>query len=1223
MTSRTIASRLALTLLAVAFALPALAQSAGNLRGTVTDETGNVVPNVEIVLTSQSTSFTQKVTSDDRGSFFFAAITPGLYKVEASLEGFKTFQTQDLRVGANDTLAIAVKLHVGNVVETISVVADSDLIQTSTGAREGLITPEQIESLSVMNRNPMELVRILPGVVAPDPTSPNYDTVGIGVGFGGVGNQFSINGARAENLGITMDGANLRDIGNNSGMMNVPNNEFVAEIKVQTSNYAAEYGSHITSVQAVTKSGSAEFHGSLYYYGRPYQLQANDRSRNYANPNRDNPALARPESKFHYPGLTLSGPILIPGTDFNKDRDKAFFFFGYELQKQDVDTGARLGVVPTAGMRNGDFSQFLAGAAGSDEHLGLGTNLSIPGGYANAGSSISNGDFTPYLTPTGSALMNLYPASNYSDADNRYNYITNRLNNLDRQQGVLRVDYNVSDNTRAYIRLARDKEAPARYRGLWWEPGGIETPTPLIQNALGMSAVMNVTSVLSPTTTNEVIFSWSRLKNDNLWQEPELMQKSHYGITNTVNPFDPTNPWVPELLNNWNGQQASMWFAQDVEDIFSYNGFLRLQDNLTKVLNTHALKFGLVVERQYKQQNFQHAANMTYILSTWGNGSSHNEVADILAGRPSQVVTGEPSAIGNFVAWNIEAFAQDSWKVNKNLTLEYGIRAGYWTPNAETNGLGAVWKEELYNPNVGAYLNQARTGAWDPTSGERPLLNGVAYSRLGDIGNDMVGSRPMLFMPRANFAWDLKGDGSTIVRGGAGIFYVREQGNTQYDVINVAPNSFQVTLDAYSYDVGALSYDNIGSQKPLEKVGAPGDINTPNPNDKAWPRAYNASISVAQRLPGKNVLEIGYVGTWQRHMVAQQQQNVVAPGGLYAYSNEPLLLAAMDTATVNRYRPYSTLGNVRYPTYVGVSNYNSLQVTLSRQSGSFTYLLTYTLSKLMGTTNTDFAGLDPVVIPNWEERDYGILATDRTHVVNASWSWRLGDPVKEGALGFLLNGWNLSGISTFTSGQPYRPFFNDFGDAEERAWFGTQDYQGGGGLGLPGGITPTYSCDPNLGTNAGQGEKIWDISCLGIPAFGQSGPNYPPNTLRLPGKSFHDLTVFKDFGLGGSRRLQLRFGVFNIFNQAYADVINFTDIDRNLDTESWPLGEGPDQIDPNTGAPYLPHQVTGVDNGNGGTANVNDPLGVHQFDSNTLSNFGKVITKRGHRTIELAVRLFF
>jgi hypothetical protein len=483
------------------------------------------------------------------------------------------------------------------------------------------------------------------------------------------------------------------------------------------------------------------------------------------------------------------------------------------------------------------------------------------------------------------------------------------------------------------------------------------------------------------------------------------------------------------------------------------------------------------------------------------------------------------------------------------------------------------------------------------------LLNGVAYSALGDIGNDMVGSRPLLVMPRANFAWDVRGDGSTIVRGGAGIFYVREQGNTQYDVINVAPNSFATTLDPGTYtDIGGLTYTNIGSVKPLEKVGAPGAINTPNPDDKEWPRAYNASISIAQRLPGKNVLEIGYVGTWQRNMVAQQQQNVIAPGGLNAYSSDPLLRAGMSAGTVNRYRPYPTLGNVRYPVYVGVSDYNSLQATLSRTSGNFTYLVSYTLSRLKGTTNTDFAGLDPVVIPDWEERDYGILATDRTHIINASWSWRLGDPVKEGALGFLLNGWNLSGISTFTSGQPYRPFFNDFGDAEERAWWGTDDYQGGGGLGLPGGVTPTYSCDPNLGTGAAKGEKIWNLDCIGIPAFGESGPNYPTYTMRMPGKSFHDLTVFKDFGLGGSRRLQLRFGVFNIFNQAYADVISFTDVDRNLDTEC--------------------NQVT-VANGEGGTSNVCDPRGTFEFDDNTLQNFGKIITKRGHRSIELAVRLFF
>jgi hypothetical protein len=342
-------------------------------------------------------------------------------------------------------------------------------------------------------------------------------------------------------------------------------------------------------------------------------------------------------------------------------------------------------------------------------------------------------------------------------------------------------------------------------------------------------------------------------------------------------------------------------------------------------------------------------------------------------------------------------------------------------------------------------------------------------------------------------------------------------------------------------------------------------------------------------------------------MVAQQQQNVLAPGTLNVSITDPLQRAALTDSAYNAFRPYPTLGNVRYPTYVGVSDYNSLQTTVSRQSGSFTYLLAYTLSRAKGTVANDYAALDPAAIPDWKDRDYGILPTDRTHVFNASWSWRLGAPVKEGALKHLLNDWNLSGISTFTSGQPYRPFFDGTrlgSDAMERAWFGTQDYAGGGGLGLPGGIAPTYSCNPNLGTGAGVNEKIWDISCIGIPSFGQSGPNYPPDTLRLPGKSFHDLTVFKDFGFGGSRRLQVRLGMFNVFNQAYADVINFTDVDRTLQTDC--------------------QLVNGVPNGAGGLADgVCNPQGTFSFTDTTLRNFGKVITKRGHRTVELAVRLFF
>ena len=489
--------------------------------------------------------------------------------------------------------------------------------------------------------------------------------------------------------------------------------------------------------------------------------------------------------------------------------------------------------------------------------------------------------------------MNLYPSSNFSDPDNRYNYVTTRLNNNDRKQGVLRVDYNISESTRAYVRLARDTEAPARYRGLWWQPGSIELPTPLIQNAQANSAVANVTSVLSPTITNEVIFAWSRLKNDNRWQDESLMLKSTYGISDIDNPYQ-SSPYVPELVNEYNAGRASIWYAQDVENIFSYNGFMRLEDRLTKVLNTHALKVGLVVERQYKEQNFQHTANIQYNYAPWGNGSTGNDVADILVGRPANANIGQPSAIGNFVAWNIEAFAQDSWKVRKNLTLEYGLRFGKWTNNEETNGLGAIFDPAYYDASQGSYIG----------AGTSARLNGLAYSQFGDIPNSMTDARPLLFMPRANLAWDVKGDGDLIVRGGAGVFYVREQGNVQYNVINVPPNSFATTLDAGTLQNAfpgqgyngyqGLDYQTTKLANPFGDLGSVGSVGTPNKDDLNWPRTYNASISVAKRLPWRNVLEVGYVGTWGRQLVGQQNINIVPIGGLYTYSQDPLLLAALD-----------------------------------------------------------------------------------------------------------------------------------------------------------------------------------------------------------------------------------------------------------------------------------------------------------------------------------------
>jgi hypothetical protein len=257
-----------------------------------------------------------------------------------------------------------------------------------------LITAAEIERRSIVGRNPLELLRILPGVVGNNDPGAN-EVSGM---FTGASGEISINGVRSQNLGITLDGANLRDVGANSGTLNVPNNEFVQEIKVQSSNYAAEFGSSGVQVQALTKSGSSRFHGTAYDYIRPYQVTATDRSRSLIGQD-------KPESRFQYPGFTVSGPVIFPR--FNSNRNKAFFFFGFEVARQTLDEWAHLGITPTAGQREGLFNDYLGG-----QNLNQPTVVNIPSGFPGAGTPAANNDLRPYVDPIGQALLNLYPRQN-------------------------------------------------------------------------------------------------------------------------------------------------------------------------------------------------------------------------------------------------------------------------------------------------------------------------------------------------------------------------------------------------------------------------------------------------------------------------------------------------------------------------------------------------------------------------------------------------------------------------------------------------------------------------------------------------------------------------------------------------------------------------------------------------------------------------------------------
>jgi hypothetical protein len=1194
---RTIILGLAWAALAAVFALGtpgiAAAQGTATIRGTVTDASGGVLPGATVTITNTGTKDSRTATTDDRGGYTFPALFNGVYELKVELEGFKTHDAKNITLSPNDNRGLDVMLEVGSLTDVVTVSSPVEIVQTETGAREGVLRAEQIENLSVVSRSSLELLRIMPGVVAPSVDSPGYESVSFG---GGANNTqgYTVNGVRSSNNTVSLDGSALLDIGSNSGVIVTLNNDMVQEVKVQSSNFAAEYGAGGVSVSAVTKAGSSQFHGSIYDYIRDSKFQANDRSNSIA-------GVPKPKSKYQYPGGNIGGPIILPG--FNSQRNKAFFFVGYEAQRQQVDSGSRFGVVPTLKQRQGDFSEFLTN---NGNNLGQPVGpVNIPPGFPGAGTPAPNNNLAPYIHPTGRTLTNLYPQPNLNDSANRFNYVYSRLEPTNRNDLKMRFDYNISQNTKAYVRVAIEGEDVESGRGVWWGASDVELPSPNLGTNRGRSYSGNVVSVLSPTMTNEALVSFSRLKLDNTFKDQATMSLSNYGI-NMPGPFGQASPYIPGIVPNWGGGVSNMWAA--AVDMYAHNDELTFEDKITKIAGAHGLKFGAKVSRLQKQQNFQNNEEGYFVYApAWSSGSTGNAVGDILTGRPTQYQGGTPSPDGEYRFWNFDFFAQDSWKVKPNFTLEFGVRAGYWPNNVELNGLGGWFDPTTYDASKPQFLDA-----------NFQRLNGVRYIEDGQAPEGILPNRSPFAMPRVNVAWDIDGQGNNVIRGGYGIFYNRNMGNVEYDnTLRLPPYIYGLNADVYnSGNLGngtGLTYDTIDEITLQNRLGSVG-INTLTPDSFKFPQTHSFSVSYARRIPWDQVLEVGYVGTRGRQLVTRVNGNVVPEGALLTGNiggsdlTNPVNRFALDGVAINARRPYQAYPGITNYDFEGESDYNSLQVTLSRQTSKrLQYFVTYTLSRTKGTLGDEYRNRDPFN----PARTYGIRNEDRTHIFNVSWNAFLPDPIGESgnAIGKgVLNGWQLSGISTFASGIPiWLGFGGPAGtNNAEVAYYGTPDITvltgpGGGGDGL----SPVYTCDPSL---PGQkvGEKLLDINCIGFPAVGQIGEVLPPFDLRTPGRMNHDITLFKNFAIHGDQKLQFRVGVFNIFNMAAASTsVDRNDINLNLNTE-------------------CNRTVNGVPNGVGGTAdNVCDVSGGFRFTQDTINNFGRINIRRGHRILEFALKYYF
>ncbi|HEV2761855.1 MAG TPA: hypothetical protein VGV38_02580, partial [Pyrinomonadaceae bacterium] len=829
------------------------------------------------------------------------------------------------------------------------------------------------------------------------------------------------------------------------------------------------------------------------------------------------------------------------------------------------------------------------------------------------------------IDPIGQALINLYPAPNFDNptgARNNANYVFSGLQPINRTQGVLRIDYKITDRTNAYLRLARESETQEYARGLWWNPSAYELPSHVQGSNLGRSAALNVTTVINPTMTNEVVFSASKLKLNNDYKEPEKVSLSSLGLQNLRGPLGQLSPYAPvALITSWgNSAIADFWEPGNLP-LFAHNSSYSLTDNLTKVAGAHTMKFGLLVEQGNKLQNFQASPEGLLIFAPWAGNSTGDVFADILAGRVAQFNQTTPVPTGKFRFYNVEAYAQDSWKAHPRLTVEYGARLAYFPHNKELDGRGVLFDPNSYDRSQGTFINNDIS---------RP--NGVRYAERGEIPEGLLDNPALRVAPRLNIAWDIFGNASTVLRGGAGLFYNRVQGNYEYYSLQQPPNSCCGQGDA------GINFGSGGYTRPVIPVSQLGSqvsgigISSRNPESNEIPQIMSTSMSLARRLPFRNVLEVAYVGTFGRHLPNRRNINVIPPGRLLSGTlgnadlSNPLhrwsvaLQAGDNAALINNFRPFPAYGDIIFYEFQATSNYHAMQATLSRQHGRFSYFATYTFSKALGITGTSETGdlVDPV---DMRGRSYGVLPYDRTHIFNLSYNWDVPDIARGGFRNWLtrgvLNGWQVSGITTAQSGNPIRlRFAGDInGAAAGISFFGTNAFATNQ-AGAAGAVAPIITRNPMTG-NTGFNQTFLDLSAIQIPNFPSSGATISPFIVRGPSRANFDVTLMKNFNFTEERRLQFRAGFFNIFNQAFprfqqgaTDVFN--DINLTLNT-------------------VCNVRVDNVPNGAGGTRNqVCDPRGGFRFTdgragdpTNTVRDFGQVTSKHGHRVVELALKFYF
>lgn len=1033
-------------------------ETTGSILGLISDPSGAVIAGAEVTAVNTGTNATFRTTANAAGNYIFRTMPAGTYRVTVSAPGFKRYEATNVVTQVNEVTRVDIAMTVGAVSESVEVSAPVVNVNTEDASLRTVVDQRRVEDLPLNGRDPVQLMRLVAGVSL-------YNGSGLtsGTTYPGVVS-VSVNGNRGNSTNYILDGGQNNDHYNNAPNP-MPNPDALQEFSVQTNNFSAEFGRNSGGiVNAITKSGTNQLHGAAFWYVRNNALNA---ANFFAPPKPGAPNQKQDDGlKRNQAGITVGGPVDIP--KIYNGKDKTFFFFSYQ--------GTRLRQRPTS-----SFVNVLTAAERDGDFSGLNRALKDPLGGVFPNNIVPKSRFFP-----GDKFLidNNFPVP----ASGRAVTLTN-LGDYDDNQYLAKIDHQVTSN----LRLSG--------HAFWsraHQPGNL-TPTNYFEE----------TDVRDWRNTSYV-------GNAHWIIAPNILNQTTIGYNKTDGPASHVYP-----AKNWNDLGVPITLDQYSQFVIGFqsiasintgdtNNFIRDETqfgNTTRwTIGRHNVTFGGeyhhargdIVNNYRAQGRFSFTNNAGY---------TGYDVADFLIGRWAEFVQGA----GEFknTRFNIvNIFANDSFKVNKRLTLDLGVRWEPFMPNTDLFGKVVVWG----GPNAQStrFVNAPK---------------GVLYA--GDPGIP-AGGYPATwtnFGPRVGLAWDVAGDGKTALRAGYGIFYDRINTLQTNSAADEAPFGTVVDIFGGPNDSMANPYASIAGGIPFPKIGFAAigtDVLNPGKDGRFV-------LPMAAFLYGPG-LRNPYVNSWNLTLERQLGGSWIARAS-YAGSkgtaltsgrdfNAPFPNATATTSTTNQRRPYYStgLGQVVMMEPAGNSIYNSLQLTVEKRfSQGFTILANYQFAKTIDNNvgSANKGNGTNVTDPYNQKYDRGPADFDLKHVFNFSGVWAL--PVKpaNAVANFLIGGWNMTSIVAWRSGFPFT-----VGSGQDNAHTG----QGGQRADLTG--QPVALSNSGHGAIAAQylNKAAFAFNALGT--YGVLGRN----TFRGPGSFNLDYGLHKDFPIREQMKFQFRFEAFNLFN---------------------------------------------------------------------------------------------